>query len=79
MNSKAKPCSKFKCVDLDTCEYCYNGNCTGHGFNGYTHCGCDLCEYNHVCGPFITCDKEKEEYREEIYDWDEEYDPIINP
>ena len=75
-----KPCKHFRCTDADTCEYAYNGNCTGSGWNGYEHCGCDLCQYQRVVGPFIRCAiLDKDDNREEIYDWDTEYDPIINP
>ena len=78
---KNKPCKHFKCTDAYTCEYAYNGNCTGSGWNGYEHCGCDLCEYNHVLGPFILCSNRftSDDKREEIYDWDEDVDFIANP
>ena len=74
------PCKHFKCTDADTCRNCYNGECTGNSWNGHEHCGCDLCQYQRVLGPFIRCAiLDKEDTREEIYDWDTEYDPIINP
>lgn len=77
---KNKPCKHFKCTDADTCVHVYNGECTGSGFDGHEHCGCDLCKYNHVLGPYLLCSyPDNHDMREEIYDWDSEYDFIKNP
>ena len=75
-----KPCKSFKCTDAETCERCYNGICTGNGYNGYTHCGCDYCEHQRILGPFIGCSVKDKANTEDIYDdWDDDYDFIKYP
>ena len=51
-----KPCNTFKCTDSDSCQSCYNGECTGTGWDASTHCGCDCCEYSRYIGDECTCE-----------------------
>ena len=75
-----KPCKTFKCTDLSKCNDCYNGQCTGIGYDASKQCGCDFCEYSRYVGDEVVCamktyvpTKKISDLRdhEEYHDWPE--------
>lgn len=75
-----KPCKIFNCIDKDSCIDCYNGKCSGSGYEASQNCGCDLCEYSRYVGDEAVCamktyvpSKKISELREndEFHDWPE--------
>lgn len=75
-----KPCKIFNCTDKDSCAYCYNGKCSGSGYDASQNCGCDFCEYSRYAGDEAVCamktyvpSKKISELREndEFHEWPE--------
>ena len=75
-----KPCNVFNCTDKNSCADCYNGKCTGTGYDASQNCGCDFCEYSRYVGDEAVCamktyipTKKISELREneEFHDWPE--------
>ena len=75
-----KPCKLFNCTDKDSCAECYNGKCSGSGYDASQNCGCDFCEYSRYVGDEAVCamktyipTKKISELREyeEFHEWPE--------
>lgn len=50
-----KLCKVFNCTDKSSCVECYNGICTGTGYDASQNCGCDFCEYSRYVGDEAVC------------------------